>query len=78
MTALRPLSETLAEFGNDLQDFLVSSPVTTKSVELSLPLDIRYSNSSDQFVGDVPLFRHRTWFDPQPARIHIVLGRRPT
>lgn len=80
MTLLRPLGETIA----DLADSAVGTAraddapadIRVASVEFSLPIDIALTDDTG-FHGDVPLFRRRTAFDPEPAHLRIVLSEVP-
>lgn len=76
MTARRPLHETLAELAGGLMEAARASPIRTRSVELSLPIDLRLPGPDGELRGDLPLFRLRTAFDPEPARLAITLAER--
>lgn len=81
MAFLRPLSETIAELAEGAigQVPAPGGPLGPRvtSLELSLPIDIRLPASGNGLRGDVPLFRLRTAFDPEPAHLTIVLGEAP-
>jgi hypothetical protein len=49
------------------------SPVRVRSVSLSVPVDLRVASTDTgpDVVADVPLFRTRTAFDPDPARLSV-------
>lgn len=74
MTVRRPLHRTLADLAGGLLDAAGGGPLRTRSVELTLPIDIRLPGPGGELTGDLPLFRLRTDFDPAPARLRIVLG----
>ncbi|EDT00161.1 hypothetical protein BamIOP4010DRAFT_6326 [Burkholderia ambifaria IOP40-10] len=46
---------------------------------MELPLDLRIARGADgiELVGDLPQFLTRTAFDPEPARLAIVLEAVP-
>lgn len=74
MTLLRPLSETIAELADSaLGASVFPSDVRVSSIEMSIPIDIAL-NGETEFHGDVPLFRRRTDFDPEPAHLRLVLS----
>lgn len=81
MTSLRPLSEALAELADSAlmsaKDGMANASLRVTSVELSVPLDIRLSELDGALLGDLPRFRRRTAFDPEPARLSIILGEAP-
>jgi hypothetical protein len=51
--------------------------VRATSVEISLPLEIRLPATDGELEGDLPLFRRRTAFDPEPARLTLLLAEVP-
>jgi hypothetical protein len=73
MSPRRLLGETLAELAGGLLEATAVAPLGLSSVELDLPLDLRL-DAAGELEGDLPLFRLRTAFDPEPARLRIVLG----
>ncbi len=73
MTFRRPLHETLTDITDGLMDIAARGPIRIRSVEMSVPLDIRLPDGGADLIGDLPLFRLRTAFDPAPARLTIVV-----
>jgi hypothetical protein len=73
MSFRRPLHETLTDITDGIMEIAARTPIRTRSVEMSLPLDIRLPDGGTDLIGDLPLFRLRTAFDPAPARLNIVL-----
>jgi len=74
MIVRRPLYQTLSSITDDLMSATATTQLQTSSVELTLPIDLRLPGENDDLIGDLPLFRMRTAFDPEPAHIHIVLN----
>jgi hypothetical protein len=74
----RQLYETLSDLGGDVLNAIVVDTVMPETVELRLPLDIRISENGEDLAGELPLFRNRTYFDPEPAVFEIVLARSAT
>ena len=70
----RPLHETVTEIASSLLDATAKTPLHTSSVELKLPVDIRFPDENGDLSGELPLFRTRTVFDPEPSWLHIILG----
>jgi hypothetical protein len=75
------LGQTLADIAADALDAgsEAAAVVRVTMVELDLPLDIRVAIDPDGpvLVGDVPLFRLRTAFDPPPAQLCVRWGAVP-
>ncbi len=76
MNGRRALAELLIELADSAAAFVdvaVTMPVRARSLSLSLPIDLRLASTDAglEIVGDVPLFRTRTDFDPEPARLEI-------
>ncbi len=70
----RPLHETISEIADGLLEATANAPLQTRTVELKLPIDIYFPDKGEDLAGDLPLFRLRTVFDPEPSWLHIVLG----
>lgn len=66
---LSELADSAATFGDATGDM----PVRARSMSLSLPIDLRLVSTADrtEVIADVPLFRTRTDFDPDPARLEV-------
>ncbi len=73
MTARRPLGELIAELAGSAAEFAGAGPLRASSVRIGLPIDLRLVSEAGGLVliGDVPLFRTRTAFDPDPARVEV-------
>lgn len=73
MTGLRPLGALLAELAGAADAFAADGPVQARSIRIGLPIDLRLVPDGAGFtlIGDVPLFRTRTAFDPDPARLEV-------
>lgn len=76
MNGRRALADLLIELADgvaDLAGLAGNAPVRTRSLSLSLPIDLRLASTDEglQVIGDVPLFLTRTDFDPDPARLEI-------
>lgn len=75
MNGRRLLGQTLGEIAGDALDAGREAVrlVRVTTLELELPLDIRIAIDPDGpvLVGDVPLFRLRTAFDPPPAQLRV-------
>jgi len=76
VTGRRVLAELLTELAESAATFAevaADMPVRPRSLSLSLPIDLRVAATADgpQIVGDVPPFRTRTDFDPDPARLDV-------
>ena len=84
MNGRRPLGETLGEIagsalglsGGELRG---AGMVRVTSIDLDLPLDLRLGCDDDGpvLIGDLPLFRLRTDFDTEPARLTISFQAKP-
>jgi hypothetical protein len=81
MNGRRLLGQTLGEIAGDALDAgrEAATIVRVTMLELDLPLDIRVAIDADGpvLVGDVPLFRLRTAFDPPPAQLRVRWGAVP-
>lgn len=66
---LNELAESTAVFANAASGV----PVRARSLSISLPIDLRLAQTRDGplVIGDLPLFRTRTDFDPDPARLEV-------
>lgn len=74
MTGRRELHETLTEITHGIIfGGAVSGLVHVSSVELTLPIEIRLPLAGNDLIGDLPLFRMRTAFDPEPATLQMTL-----
>jgi hypothetical protein len=71
--ALADLLGELAESATAFADAADAAPVRVRSMSIDLPIDLRLAATADgpQVLGDVPLFRMRTAFDPDPARLQV-------
>ncbi|WP_372665928.1 hypothetical protein [Amycolatopsis kentuckyensis] len=76
MNGRRALAELLSELAESAAAFAGVAgemPVRPRSLWLSLPVDLRLivTAGEPEVVADVPLFRTRTDFDPDPARLEV-------
>lgn len=73
MNGRRALGELLGDLAAGVTDFVDSPFVRARSLSIDLPIDLRLVLSPEGpiVIGDVPLFRTRTDFDPDPARLQI-------
>ncbi len=76
MNGRRTLAELLTEQADSAAayaDVAGSMPVRARSLSLRLPIDLRltWTDEGPEVIGDVPLFRTRTEFDPEPARLRV-------
>lgn len=76
MNGRRALAELLIELADSaaaFADVASTMPVRARSLSLILPIDLRLASTDEgpTIVGDVPLFRTRTDFDPEPARLEV-------
>jgi hypothetical protein len=76
MNGRRTLAELLADLAGSVAGFADPAgiaPVRARSFSLSLPIDLRLASTDAgwEVFGDVPLFRMRTDFDPEPARLSV-------
>ena len=72
----RPLGDTLMDIAGSLLNLGAAQQVVhATSVELTLPLDVRFQRSSGTlvFCGDVPAWRWRTDWDPPFGRLRLTL-----
>jgi len=81
MISQRPLGETLGAFA-DVAELLTADAaqgLQVRSLAMELPLDLRVARGAGgiELVGDLPQFLTRTAFDPEPARLVIVLEAVP-
>lgn len=79
MNGRRPLAELLGELA-EAAALAGIGAVRARSLSISLPIDMRVLPSGDGplVIGDVPLFRTRTAFDPDPARLDVEWHAVPT
>jgi hypothetical protein len=74
MSGRRPLADLLDELGSAAAGVLGGAlAVGARSMSMTLPIDIRLAPRPQgvELLGDVPLFRTRTAFDPEPGRIEV-------
>ncbi len=74
MNGRRPLAALLGELADGVAGFAGGDGmVRARSMAISLPIDLRLVPGEDgyELIGDVPLFRMRTDFDPDPARLEV-------
>ena len=73
MNGRRALGALLGELCGGVTDFLDTPLVRARSLSIDLPIDLRLVATPDGplVIGDVPLFRTRTAFDPDPARLRV-------
>jgi hypothetical protein len=71
--ALAELLSELADTAAAFADVAGEMPVRPRSLSLSLPIDLRLvmTAGEPEVIADVPLFRTRTDFDPDPAGIEV-------
>jgi hypothetical protein len=71
--ALAELLSELADSAAAFADVAGAMPVRARSLSLSLPIDLRLVGTAEEpeIIADVPLFRTRTDFDPDPARLEV-------
>jgi hypothetical protein len=72
----RALAELLTELADSAAAFAYVAgemPVRPRSLSLSLPIDLRLVVTTEEVevIADVPLFRTRTDFDPDPAHLEV-------
>jgi hypothetical protein len=81
MNGRRLLGETLSEIAGSALDMpgTAVQSVHVTSIKFDLPIDIRLAREDDVvlLIGDVPLMRTRTDFDPLPARLQITCVASP-
>lgn len=79
MNGRRPLAELLGELA-EAAAFAGIGAVRARSMSISLPIDLRLlpTPAGPLVIGDVPLFRTRTAFDPDPARLAVEWHSVPT
>lgn len=82
MNGRRPLGETLGEIAGSalgLRGGELRGGVRVTSIDLDLPLDLRLGSDADGpvLIGDLPLFRLRTAFDTEPARLVVRFQAEP-
>lgn len=81
MNGRRLLGQTLGEIASGALDASREAGrlVRVTTLELEIPLDIRVAIDPDGpvLVGDVPLFRFRTAFDPPPAQLRVCWAAGP-
>jgi len=73
MNRRRPLYQMLSMIATELPQATAAIPLQTGEIELTLPLDLRLPLAGGELTGDLPLFRLRTAFDPEPAQLYVVL-----
>ena len=73
MIGRRPLGVLLGELAESTAAFAGGDAVRVRSMSISLPIDLRLvlAAAGPELIGDVPLFRTRTDFDPDPARLEV-------
>lgn len=73
MNGRRPLAELLGELA-EAAAFAGIGAVRARAMSISLPIDLRLvpTAAGPIVIGDVPLFRTRTAFDPDPARLGVL------
>lgn len=72
----RPLGDMLSDVAGSLLDLgAKQTMVRATSVELSLPINVRFSHSTTGLIlcADVPAWRWRTDFDPPLGQLHLTL-----
>lgn len=74
-TYRRPLGETISEIALGIMDLATGAPARATGIEMSLPVELRLSG--DELLGDLPLYRRATAFDPEPARLSFTLWEVP-
>lgn len=76
MNGRRALADLLSELADTAAAFAEvagETPVRARQLSLSLPIDLRVASTDKglEVIGDVPLFRTRTDFDTEPARLEV-------
>ncbi|HEY5712776.1 MAG TPA: hypothetical protein VIT38_12860 [Allosphingosinicella sp.] len=75
MNGRRPLAALLGDLADGVAGFAASGPggIRARSLAISLPIDVRLvpTQGGYELIGDVPLFRMRTDFDPDPAMLEV-------
>ena len=73
MNGRRALGALLDDLSGSVADFIGSPLVRARSLAIDLPIDLRLVATPEGplVIGDVPLFRTRTAFDPDPARLRV-------
>jgi len=73
MMMQRPLSVLLSELADGMILRDRDAPVTTHSIDIAMPIDLRVDQRDGDTVllGDAPIFLTRTAFDPDPARLSV-------
>jgi len=74
MTARRALGDTLSELALDLMDLANTSTSHATSIELTLPIELRFEVGREDLVGDLPQYRRTTAFDAPPAGLTVKLA----
>jgi hypothetical protein len=69
----RPLGELLDELAGGIAGFAAGTGVRAHSLSIRLPIDLRLAMTEQGplLIGELPLFRTRTDFDPDPARLQV-------
>lgn len=70
MNGRRPLGQLLGDLADAAHLMGGQGVVRARSLEMTLPIDIRLVGN--ELIGDVPLFRTRTAFDPEPAQLAVT------
>lgn len=82
MRYLRPLGDTIADLADGVIVQMMPDeaypPVRVTSLNISIPIDISIAPDDEAFLGDLPLFRRRTAFDPEPSHLTITLAEAPS
>jgi hypothetical protein len=79
MNGRRPLAALLGDLADGVAGFAALGPgaiadgVWARSLAIALPIDVRLVpvQGGWELIGDAPLFRLRTAFDPDPALLEV-------
>jgi hypothetical protein len=72
----RPLGDMLTDVAGSLLDLRADqSVVRATSIELTLPIDVKFKRSHEEliFCADVPVWRWRTDWDPPFGQLRLTL-----
>ena len=74
MIARRPMAEMLTEIAEGVSQATAGSGIRAASVEVSLPVDVRFTLGAGgaEIHADLPMLRTRTAFDPMPSRLRVT------